>query len=70
MGMCINPYGSNWPATSRPRGVVSLRVFAKKIGLSSSHLQRIESGEQNVSLDTLEMVLDRLKVTLRDVFKG
>jgi transcriptional regulator with XRE-family HTH domain len=49
---------------------VSLRVFAKKIGLSSSHLQRIESGEQNVSLDTLEMVLDRLKVTLRDVFKG
>jgi len=51
------------------RGVVSLRVFAKKIGLSSSHLQRIESGEQNVSLDTLEMILERLKVGLSDVFK-
>ena len=48
---------------------MSLRVFAKKIGLSSSHLQRIESGEQNVSLDTLEMILERLKVGLSDVFK-
>jgi len=52
------------------RGEMSLRDFAKKIGLSSSQLHRIETIQHNSSLDTVETVLKRLKVTIMDVFKG
>jgi transcriptional regulator with XRE-family HTH domain len=46
-----------------------LRDFGKVTGLSSSTLQRLEIGEQNVTLDTLEKVLKRMGVTVGDVFK-
>jgi len=47
-----------------------LRDFARQIGLSSSTLQRLEIGEQNLTLDTLERVLKKLKVKIGDVFRG
>jgi transcriptional regulator with XRE-family HTH domain len=52
------------------RGETSLRDFAKRIGLSSSQLHRIETVQHNSSLDTVETVLKRLKVGVNDVFKG
>ncbi len=51
------------------RGDRTLRDFGKVTGLSSSTLQRLEIGEQNVTLDTLEKVLKRMGVTVGDVFK-
>jgi transcriptional regulator with XRE-family HTH domain len=51
------------------RGERTLRDFGKVAGLSSSTLQRLEIGEQNVTLDTLEKVLKRMGVSVRDVFR-
>ena len=51
------------------RGDLTLRDFARKSGLSSSTLQRLEMGDQNLTLDTLETVLRKLKVSVKDVFK-
>ncbi len=53
----------------RVRGSKTLRDFGREAGLSRSHLQRLEQGDQNLSLDTLERVLRRLGVTIRDVFR-
>jgi transcriptional regulator with XRE-family HTH domain len=50
------------------RGRLSLPAFARKMGISSSSLQRIEMGEQNVTLKTLELLLKRLKCRWSDVF--
>lgn len=52
----------------KQRGELTLRDFGHKAGLSSSTLQRLELGEQNITVDTLETVLRRLKVSIRDVF--
>ena len=51
------------------RGELTLRDFSRKAGLSRSTLQRLEQGDQNLTLDTLETVLKKLKVSLKDVFK-
>lgn len=51
------------------RGGKTLRQFAVKTGLSIATLQRLEIGRQNVTLDTLEQVLRRLRVGIRDVFR-
>jgi transcriptional regulator with XRE-family HTH domain len=51
------------------RGRKTLRDFGREAGLSSSTLQRLELGEQNVTVDTLEKVLRKLKVSVRDVFR-
>ena len=50
------------------RGEMTLPVFARKLGISSSSLHRMEMGEQNVTLKTLEHLLKRLKCSLTDVF--
>ena len=51
------------------RGELTLSVYARKLGISSSSLHRIEMGEQNVTLDTLEQLLKRLKCRVSDVFE-
>lgn len=51
------------------RGTKTLRDFGREAGLSSSTLQRLELGEQNVTVDTLENLLRKLKVSIRDVFR-
>ena len=50
------------------RGEMSLPAFARKVGVSSSSLHRMEMGEQNVTLKTLELLLKRLHCSLSDVF--
>jgi DNA-binding Xre family transcriptional regulator len=50
------------------RGQLSLPAFARKLGISSSSLHRMEMGEQNVTLKTLEHLLKRLKCNVNDVF--
>lgn len=52
----------------RRRGKLSYPAFARKLGLSSSSLHRMEMGEQNVTLKTLEFLLKRLKCSVTDVF--
>jgi transcriptional regulator with XRE-family HTH domain len=50
------------------RGDLSYPAFARKLGISSSSLHRMEMGEQNVTLKTLEFLLKRLKCGLTDIF--
>ena len=50
------------------RGEDTLARYAKKLGISDSTLQRLEIGEQNITVDTLEQILDRLKCSISDVF--
>ncbi len=50
------------------RGEMTLAQFARKVGIASSSLHRLELGEQNVTLDTLELILKRLHCSLSDVF--
>ena len=51
------------------RGEMTLRQFTRVTGLSSSTLQRLELAEQNLTLDSLENLLTRMGVTIRDVFR-
>lgn len=50
------------------RGELSYPAFARKLGISSSSLHRMELGEQNVTLTTLEHLLRRLKCKISDIF--
>ncbi len=50
------------------RGEMTLPAYARKLGISSSSLHRMEMGEQNVTLTTLERLLKRLKCNPADVF--
>lgn len=50
------------------RGKLTYAEFARRIGLSSSTLQRIETGEQNVTLDTLQHLVARLRCRLSEIF--
>jgi DNA-binding Xre family transcriptional regulator len=50
------------------RGELTLPAFARKLGISSSSLHRMEMGEQNVTLKTLEQLLKRLNCRVSDVF--
>lgn len=52
----------------KKRGDMTLPVFARKLGVSSSSLHRMEMGDQNVTLNTLELILKRLKCRVSDVF--
>jgi transcriptional regulator with XRE-family HTH domain len=50
------------------RGDFTYAQFARKVGLSDSTLHRLELGEQNVTLKTLEQIVDRLNCSISDVF--
>jgi DNA-binding Xre family transcriptional regulator len=52
----------------KKRGEMSYPAFARKLGVSSSSLHRMEMGEQNVTLKTLEFLLKRLKCRVTDIF--
>jgi len=52
----------------RRRGQLSYPEFARRLGISSSSLHRMEMGEQNVTLKTLEHLLKRLNCELNDIF--
>ena len=50
------------------RGPLSYPAFARKLGILSSSLHRMEMGEQNVTLKALEYLLKRLKCRAGDIF--
>ena len=50
------------------RGEKSQLQFARRLGVSKSSLNRMEQGEQNVSLRTLEALCKRLKCDIAELF--
>ena len=44
------------------------RVFARKMGVAQSTIMRIESEDQNVTLDTLEQFCKAFQVDVGDLF--
>jgi DNA-binding Xre family transcriptional regulator len=42
--------------------------FARKTGISSSTILRHEAAQQNITLDTLESLLGKLKCRMSDIF--
>jgi len=50
------------------RGQEPQLQFSRKLGISNSSLNRMEQGEQNVSLKTLEVLCKRLKCDISDLF--
>jgi DNA-binding Xre family transcriptional regulator len=51
------------------RGEQTFEEFGRKIGLSSSTLQRIEAMQQNVTLDTIEQISRRLRCGISEIFR-
>jgi DNA-binding Xre family transcriptional regulator len=51
------------------RGNLTYQQFSRKIGISSSTLHRLEMGEQNVTLKTLEQLCSRFKCKVSDLFE-
>lgn len=49
------------------RGSHSQEEFARKLAISQSTLARIESEQQNVSIDMLALICQRLKCKLSDL---
>jgi transcriptional regulator with XRE-family HTH domain len=54
----------------KARGAQTYAQFARRVGISSSTLQRLEVAEQNVTLDTLEQIADRLNASVSEIFPG
>ncbi|MBI2432890.1 MAG: helix-turn-helix transcriptional regulator [Candidatus Hydrogenedentes bacterium] len=52
------------------RGDATQREFARKLGVSVATLNRIEQGQQNVSLATLGTLCKRLKCDIQDLFNA
>jgi transcriptional regulator with XRE-family HTH domain len=52
----------------KKRGNQTFQQFARKISLSDSTLQRIEMMEQNVTIDTLQHIMNRLGCRVSDIF--
>ncbi len=48
----------------------SQEVFAERAGLNRTHMSDIERGEANMTLQTLKVIADTLKVKLAELFKG
>jgi DNA-binding Xre family transcriptional regulator len=53
----------------RKRGDQTFNDFSRKVGISSSTLQRIEMMQQNVSIDTLQQIVKRLRCSMSDIFR-
>jgi DNA-binding Xre family transcriptional regulator len=51
------------------RGNLTYMQFSRKMGLSHATLHRLEIGEQNVTLKTLEHITKRLHCSVADIFK-
>jgi transcriptional regulator with XRE-family HTH domain len=49
---------------------MSQRQFALMIGMDRTFLSTIESGHQNVSIDTLEKIAKGLGLTVADLFRA
>jgi DNA-binding Xre family transcriptional regulator len=52
----------------RKRGDLTYAMFAKKIGLRSSTLHRLELCQQSITLRSLQQIMRRLRCKLTDIF--
>jgi len=52
----------------KKRGDLTYAQFAKKVGIGHSTLHRLELGEQNIALKTIEQITRRLKCTVGELF--
>ena len=52
----------------KQRGDLTFAQFARRIGVSKSTLQRLEQGDQNITVDTLEHLLSKLSARISEVF--
>ncbi len=52
----------------KKRGDLTYQQFSRKMGISDSTLHRLELGEQNVTLKTLEQICERLKCSISELF--
>lgn len=50
------------------RGDLPQTKFAKILGISKSSLNRIEIGDQNVAIDTIEVICKKLKLNIGSLF--
>lgn len=50
------------------RGEESYFAFGRKVGVSASTLFRIETGQQSITVGTLDRILENLGLTITDVF--
>ena len=53
----------------KKRGDLTYAQFSRKTGISDSTLHRLELGEQNITLKTIEQLTQRLKCTVADLFE-
>ena len=51
----------------RKKKGLTQEIFAEKAGLDRTHVYRIESGRQSVTLRTLKIIADTLGVRVRDL---
>ena len=51
------------------RGYLTFQQFSRKTGISDSTLHRLELAEQNITLNTLEQLSDRLKCSVAELFE-
>ncbi|MEW6158678.1 MAG: helix-turn-helix transcriptional regulator [Verrucomicrobiota bacterium] len=52
----------------KKRGSLTYAAFAKKLGLSPATVFRMEMGQQNTTLRTLEQIQRRLNCTIAEIF--
>jgi DNA-binding Xre family transcriptional regulator len=52
------------------RKALAHQQLARKTGLSDSTLPRLEMGDQNIALKTLEHLCDRFRCSISDIFGG
>jgi len=52
----------------KKRSDLTYQQFSRKLGISDSTLQRLEIGQQNVTLKTLEQICTRLNCTVTEMF--
>ena len=53
----------------RKRADLTYQQFSRKTGISDSTLHRMELGEQNVTLKTLEQLCGRLNCSITEIFE-
>ncbi len=53
----------------KTRGTLTYAEFERRTGISASSLQRLELAQQNITIDTLEDLIGRLKCQVGDIFR-
>jgi DNA-binding Xre family transcriptional regulator len=55
-------------ALRKRRGELTYAQFARKVGIGHSTLHRLEMGDQNITLKTIEQLTKRLKCSVGELF--